>query len=366
MTTGPPVSLWPRTQRCGLSHGWEGAAWVSLQCLKERPASSRGRGFARALDRRLRQVPFNGYNHSSLFSGSSARPLVGVLAARRDPEFKALLPGLMRDWRASLERCRETDLMFGAAGALLACCEIESAVPGSAQIDIVERLKAAAQAAASAELTRLSRKQPVALGLAHGLAGYLLALEAAQTVFGRSLSASRRAALIDALAAERREGQGGTAVWPDQSSGENFYIHGWCHGGPGIGLALLTGFALTGQKAYWQLARMALEGAARISNEAETFCCGSTGRAQILIEAYRVTGDHGWLKKAFAVADEKRLGVRPKQVHRAIRDGVFVEVPVGQLIRTFHKGRLGRLYLERRLADPTLPLPGLGPLSCSA
>ena len=306
-----------------------------------------GNGLRRFLDRELRKGPPNPRRRSSLIIGPAARPVVAALAARRDPSFRKLLAGSIRDWQRSLARGAAADLMVGTAGALLACCELERLAPGKAPAAAVKRLRVEVQETASRQLGLLRQGQPVLLGLAHGLAGYLLALEAAQAVFGRSLAASGPPALLEAIAGERLECPGGAALWPQASGSANVDKAGWCHGGPGIGLACLAGFALTGKKAYWQLARMALEGMVRYPNRAGTFCCGSTGRAQILIEAYRVTGNRAWLKKAVGAAGQKEPALQRRWA------------------RGFHRGRLGRLYLERRLADPSLPLPGLGPLSVS-
>ena len=86
-------------------------------------------------------------------------------------------------------------------------------------------------------------------------------------------------------------------VWPESSGEETIFYHSWCHGAPGIAWALLYSYKLTGFDAYREIAEEALEVAFRFQNEATSFCCGATGRAQILIEAFRATKNRRWFTK---------------------------------------------------------------------
>ena len=347
------VSRWPTGGALpGLAHGWEGGAWVALHLEARGVTTGRG-GLRAAIHRRIvSREPADG-PWCSLFVGGAAVPVVAALAARGDATFGRLLPGLIASWRAAVERTAAADVYLGRAGALLACAEIETLAPGSVPRGLARLLgdhtgRALAALACDGDRDGDGASAPVALGMAHGAAGLLLALECGHSVFGLALDGARRARAIERIAGERFDGPRGSAVWPEYAGGQPG-THGWCSGAPGIGLALLAAHRLSGEPRYLELGRMALEGAAHFGDGKGLFCCGSAGRAQILIEGYRLTGSAAWLRRARAVALEKSAAP-----------------PTRVAVRSFHKGRLGWDYLWRRLLDPVLPLPGLGPLSTTA
>ena len=301
----------------------------------------------KAIHVRLQRGSFpNKYGHSSAFIGLPGRAILVALAAREDIVFRKVFGSLFRVWEQSNKETPYGDLMLGAAGALLACAEIETLLPGVVPQRLVKSLQMRTLQATRSELGKLSRGENIYLGLAHGLAGYLLALEAAQTVFGKTLTSSFRAKLIEEIGVMRLECPGGAALWTVWSNSDAPSFQGWCHGSPGIGLALLAGFSMTGRQEYWQLAHMALKGASIYSSGSRTFCCGAIGKTQIFIEAYRITKDKRWLKDATTTVTGDKYG----RWHNPRRRG-------------FHDGRLGEFYLKERFSNHTLPLLGLGPLS---
>lgn len=338
-----PIDQWPRSLKLpGLAHGWEGTAWLLLQ----HGDAAHPAAFRRVLrDRLHKNAPPNDY--TSLYIGSAGRPLVAAMASREDPAVRRLVRPLIKRWCREVEGGRYLDVMLGTAGALLAATEIERIVPGQIPAAAIRSMSRRIHDVVRNQLTSIRRKERVCLGLAHGLAGYLLALEASQATFGRGLEPRLRGQLIDTFAAHCLEGPWSTAVWPNFTDEDIPIINGWCNGGPGIGLALLCGFALTGHSGYRELALPALEGAFRFSNALRTYCCGAVGRAQILVEGFRLTGDKRWLKKAREIATGLHAS---SDVRKGARRG-------------FHFGRLGSWYLDQRIQTPSLPLPGIGPLS---
>jgi lantibiotic modifying enzyme len=234
--------------------------------------------------------------------------------------------------------------MLGAAGSLLACAEIEAVSAGKIPSAFIRELVRQTKLAAKKELRKLSQGESVYLGMAHGIAGLLLALESAEVVFGRALDSSLRGHLIGSLAGESFEIPGSGALWPILSSERDFSIQGWCHGNPGISLSLLSCFAISGRREYWNQAERALRGLKQLPSQRNSFCCGSVATIQSLIEAFRVTGNMAWMKSAIKMEKEIRWETRSRD-------------------RSFHNGALGIDYLHQRLSDPALPLLGLGPRS---
>lgn len=345
-----PMSSWPKSsKRPGLANGWEGAAWVYLH-LASKNNQNRNNKTMRSIYNKLTSVTpvIGGKKYCSLMLGFSARPLIAALAGKNDAIFAKLLPKLIKICTQRLQKQGlEVDLMLGKSGALLAFVEIETLMPGYISKTIIKNLCTDIQKIVRYELKLLSQKHHIYIGLSHGLAGYLLALEGSQTVFGMGLNSSLRKQLLHAIANERFETKGGSAVWPTFSESEPDGIQGWCHGTPGIGLVFLAGFSMTGLKEYRELADMAIEGAIRYPSGHYSFCCGLTGVAQILIEGYRITNNKRWFNRAISVA--KLAAARTPRLQRKKRG--------------FHGGEVGKFYLEQRLVNPTLPLIGLGPLS---
>lgn len=344
------ITSWPTTTKYpGLSGGWEGAAWVSLQNVEPSHSlwnSNVARGIYRKL---LKKAPLpKTKGHCGIMIGLSSRPLVAALASKKNPAFKKLLPSLIQQWTSTLKRPdAEGDLMFGKAGALLAATEIETVLPGTISKSFAKYLCKEVVKITRNQLDLLSKGRNIYVGISHGLAGYLLSLESAQYTFGFGLTSSLREELITTIANQRFIGPKNSAYWPTWTNGSPGGIHGWCHGSPGISLVFLAGYQMTGRKRYKDLAIEALEGSAFFQSGHYSFCCGLTGKAQALIEGYRVLGDKKWLKLAAQVAKHAAKAT-PKNK---------------QNMRGFHRGRIGRYYLEQRLKDPKLPLLGLGPMS---
>ena len=339
----PALTRWARVWRePSLANGWLGAHWVKTKLVRARlmPADAR---HDRLLERWLaRSQRIAGpERRSSHLVGAGALPVVLAYVARDRAAWRGRLAVAMRAWMRICERSEKRDVIVGAAGALLAAAEIETVLPDAVPTSFAQALQRQTR-----DALRDNLGAPKAyLGMAHGIAGYLFALETAAATFGVPCDLDLRDRVIALLASERFEAPGRMAAWPCVS-GEPVTIHGWCHGAPGIGLALLACHALSGHAAYRSLAELALNATWAFASPASTFCCGAIGRAQVLVEAYRLTGERRWLRKARAVADDIRFAA-----HGASSLG-------------FHRGWLGFEYLRARITAPDrLPLPGLGQLS---
>jgi len=344
------VSTWsaPNTAP-GVAHGWHGMAWAWLGLVRAGVAPERRRTLLAIRDRV--RAPDRAGDDASLFVGSAARPLVAVLASRIDPQGRELAERAIADWVAMRPQHRSPhDVMSGTAGALLAAAEIAVHLPGRLPPPFVVALHDQCRRDLTA-LVGSAARTPVYLGLAHGLAGYLLAVEAGRRAFGLALPTElRRRSLttLERFAITVRHHE--ALFWPWRSTSAQLDAHGWCHGAPGIGLALTACAVLSGWRGYRPLARRALIAAAALVNDNPSTCCGALGQVQILVEAARLSGDGNWLDEARRLA--RRVGpVRACDPRRA---------------RGLWKGRPGHRFAAWRLAWPEqVPFPGLGPLSAA-
>jgi lantibiotic modifying enzyme len=331
----------------GIAHGWHGLAWAWLGLVRAGVAPERPRTL-RAICDRMRS-PETGAG-ASLFVGSAARPLVAALASRIDPHGGELAERAIAEWVAARSQPGAHDVMSGTAGALLAAAEIAAHLPGRLPRRFVVALHDECRRDLTA-LVRRATRQPIYLGLAHGLAGYLLAVEAGRRAFGLSVAGELRRRTVATL--ERfaiRLDDHEAVFWPRQSPGARVDAHGWCHGAPGIALALSACAVLSGWRGYRPLARRALVAAAALVNDNPSTCCGALGQVQVLVEAARLSGDGSWLDEARRLA--RRVEPCAADPRRA---------------RGLWKGRAGHRFAAWRLACPEqVPFPGLGPLSAHA
>lgn len=345
------VGRWPRGRATGIAYGWEGHAWAWLHLVLAGVVADRlaTREAIHARLRRIAREPTR--THASVLVGSASAPVVAALASVLDARFGELAREAIERWIAGT-RIVTSDVMTGAAGAYLAAAEIAGYLPDAIPADFVAEIHQRCLAA----LRRLIEQrgtQPIPLGLAHGLAGYLLALESGQAVFSLALPEALRTVSLAVLTQERMivETRQPTALWAQGSGARRPDFHGWCHGTPGIALALLAGHRLSRRRPYRRLAEEALSGISlyRPRNQQISMCCGVLGQIQILIEASRQTEDACWLD------DARRLWARIASRRAAV---------LALADRTMWRGAPGLHYVRWRLKHAgRLPFPGLGPLS---
>jgi Lanthionine synthetase C-like protein len=339
-STWPPATAVP-----GLAHGWHGHAWIWLWLVRAGLAPDR-RQTRNAIAERLRR---GGADHAaSHLVGSGARPLIAALAARVDDRGLALAEQAIAEWtRQAMPTDRPRDVLCGTAGALLAAAEIEALLPGRVGAAFPGRLHHRCER----ELARLVERaanEPVYLGLAHGLVGYLLALETGRRAFDLAVPATLRRRALGTLERNALRTPGGGAMWPARSLETGVNAHGWCSGGPGIALGIAACHALTGRRDYRVLAVRALDGVAEVVNRHPSTCCGMLGQIQVLIEAARLLDDDRWLRHARRL----RRGLSPARPHDPA------------LARGLWKGAPGYDFVAWRIAHPDrVPFPGLGVLS---
>jgi serine/threonine protein kinase len=139
-------------------------------------------------------------------------------------------------------------------------------------------------------------------GFAHGVAGMVAFLAAyARLSSSNAVDDVRNAAIRGGqwLLETARTGPLGLSIWwPLTPNGEEAWAW-WCHGAPGISLALLALYEMTGEAKYRAAVRACLRGHAeevRYPNMSQ--CHGLSGLGEILLEAYRVLREDEWLERA--------------------------------------------------------------------
>jgi serine/threonine protein kinase len=244
------------------------------------------------------------------------------------------------------------DLTHGAAGQGLAalCCAALMEMPS-----LAAHAAACADYLTNRQTTDGSWVMPegvpgmegaVYTGFGHGVAGmtYFLATFAKRSGDTAAAAAAHRGG--EWLMAEARRSDDGTALWWPMQSGSEEVWSWWCHGGPGIALALLSLFELTGDERYASAARSALRihpADLRYSNMSQ--CHGLSGVGEILLEAHRILDEPEWLHRA------KRVGGTLRALARTAGTGAswLVENPY-QPTADFMIGCGGVAHFLARLA----------------
>ncbi|HNW91956.1 MAG TPA: type 2 lanthipeptide synthetase LanM [bacterium] len=186
------------------------------------------------------------------------------------------------------------DIIGGAAGAIGPVAALGGTVDEQQLHAVLRRLAAHLLARQDARTGGwLTPVAPRALtGYAHGAAGIGLALLRAGTVLGdeRCLAAGARAFAHERAMFDARRGN-----WPDLRGAAPGYMHAWCHGAAGIGLARWRALQLLPshpEAAYWrEELRLAGTAIAAVTLPADHLCCGNAGRAVTLQALGNWTGD---------------------------------------------------------------------------
>jgi hypothetical protein len=147
--------------------------------------------------------------------------------------------------------------------------------------------------------TRAALRRTTAMGMAHGLAGLLLAAElgAARLGLRRDVDAIEQA--FARLAAARAHMPGVGTVWPTPRGA---ITSAWCFGTAGIALALHGAWLASGERAYLELFDEIAPGLTALRSLDQTMCCGRAGRVAVLRELHRRTGEARWQRAAATVA----------------------------------------------------------------
>jgi len=340
----PSLVRWPAPGKAaGLACGWEGYAWTAAHLVGSGTMHAIPGLEAKVRRFALEELAAPAPKAASHLWGAGGVAVVCGRYASFDGSLRPLVRQSFRRWQATWASCPSFDLAEGTAGALLACAELDRIGCGT---PFAKSLKPLQETCARALHTELESAEAgrASLGLLHGIAGLLLALVVGRAVLGLPVRRSLTDRAFEALCRHRFRTRRGLTQWFGWTGVRRSRRGSWCSGAPGITAALLRCAEWTGEERYL---RLAVEGALSTRfyrTVARCFCCGTVGRSQVLIETYRVTGDTPWLDYALAL---RRL--------RGLEASPCFSLP------GFFWGRLGLDYLDHRIRNPALPLPGLGP-----
>jgi lantibiotic modifying enzyme len=248
------------------------------------------------------------------------------------------------------------DVIGGAAGAIPLLLRLDREKPRDLAVALGERLlRHADRANGSASWATMPTPEGRNLtGYSHGAAGIALALLELGSATGdeRFLDLGRAGIEYERLLYDRREGN-----WPDlrfPSGGPAGAQCGtaWCHGAPGIGLARLRTFELSGDSEARREAESALaatrrgvERVARAGVMDFALCHGLTGMAELFLSADATLGDGTWSP---AAEDVGHWGVERAKARLPWPCGV----PNGGETPALLTGLAGIGHFYLRLADP--------------
>jgi serine/threonine-protein kinase len=306
-----------------------------------------GAPFFHRLERALTKVvdSHGSIKYGGTFIGSGGAYIVATMATPFSSRFHPFPGLLLQRWKRKVVPPSENDFILGHAGTLICLAELQDLVPNWSPPVVF--LRKCHQSLVKALLAIRKGKDPFYLGFAHGIAGSLLGLEIARTRLSLSTSSSLVNWAFDQLQSNQYL-VSGASLWPEKTLDEEINSNSWCHGSPGIALALLGCYRVTGKTSYLELFKRAAWGSERYHSIHRSICCGFAGKANLFIEAYRYFRKKSWLERARKMLpDNRRKTISPLNFRSHDRN-------------TFFRGAMGVAYTYDRITDPDLALPGTG------
>jgi lantibiotic modifying enzyme len=221
----------------------------------------------------------------SAWGGFGAQLILSQLA------IGAVSERLWRRFSLAITHTQHTDFYQGADGTL----PVLAALAGTRGEGLVRLIRLAHRRTVQRLRARLVQNVRGIVGLAHGFVGTLLAYEIGCALLGNDGAALRHRAIakLRAWAVSTPAG----AIWSDRSDSTSSHMHGLCSGAPGVCFAALLGYRYSGDDAYVPLIDQSIA-TVPLHTTAESLCCGTLGRVEVLIEAYRTTNDEQYLDLA--------------------------------------------------------------------
>jgi lantibiotic modifying enzyme len=332
ITLFPKYSEWSRSKKTGLMHGWDGWAWTWLRLRKANLIEDEG---GHTLDRMVARM-VNDLDHIdtdlvSHLNGYGIIPVNFALISTLSHSHRKHLKKSIRIWKRLCESSDRYDIISGLSGALVACSEVESEIPGQFPVSFLRKITHEVENHVS-HLLKIGND--ISLGYGHGYAGFILALEIAKNTFGIRTDPDLLERINDELWNHAIPVEGHGTIWPKKTGAAFESYHGLCNGTPGVTLCLLGAHLVSGKKSYLEKMNSSLAGSKLNLCTNDFFCCGRIGQSQVLIEV------------------EKRLGLR-------VGKKIIGNKRLKLTNKNFYFGTLGEIYLKRRLEHPDrLPMPG--------
>ncbi len=199
------------------------------------------------------------------------------------------------------------DLTHGAAGQGLAVLNCAASLNDA---DLLKKVHGYASYLVSTQSNDGSWAMPfgeykgiVYSGFAHGVAGILYFLSIYNHLFNNVDINNTISKSVQWLTENSHETKGGTALEWKFSNNDASTWKWWCNGSPGIAIAFLNLFEITGDLRYEKIAKKALNthvANPRFANL--SLCHGLSGLGEIYLDAYKILGDKFWLKRVNQIA----------------------------------------------------------------
>jgi type 2 lantibiotic biosynthesis protein LanM len=248
---------------------------------------------------------------------------------------------------------RMLDVLGGGAGTILGLLALHES---SGEVDPLERAAMCARhlveqrvASPAGYRTWQTPTGEMLSGFSHGAAGTAYAL---LRYGARANDPAAHAAAVEAIAYERSLYSPEARNWRDLRAGVapdgHAFMTSWCNGAAGIALARIGGLGALDEPDVREDIEIGLATTRAVAPQGtDTMCCGTLGRADILLTAARRLDRADLAGAALARATVV--------VHRARRDGRYLlmpRLPPGVYSPGFFQGTAGIGYTLLRLAHP--------------
>ncbi|NEP36252.1 MAG: type 2 lantipeptide synthetase LanM [Moorea sp. SIO3B2] len=247
------------------------------------------------------------------------------------------------------------DILGGVAGAILGLLSLYQETGEPAILDT-------AIACGNRLLSKRSNTVPRAwktickiplTGFSHGAAGNALAL---LRLYAATADTAYLEAAQEGIEYERSVFDQSARNWPDfrflEKTNQISFMHTWCHGSVGIGLARLASLSILKIEENYADIEIALETTqnySRPSRDIDHLCCGILGRTELFVVASQKLGNQNWLKTA---RKQAAWVVERSKEHGGYT--FFFDFPNSLFNPSFFRGTAGVGYQLLRLASPEL------------
>jgi type 2 lantibiotic biosynthesis protein LanM len=250
------------------------------------------------------------------------------------------------------------DMMWGSAGIILGLLPLYQQTGSQVVLDIAiacgnHLLSKRTHTPPRAWITLAQESKKPLTGFSHGASGISLSLL-------RLYSATGNTAYLEAaqegIEYERSVFNHSVRNWPDfrlsEQTNQINFMHTWCHGSAGIGLARLGSLPIIHTQKIYSDIDMALETTQKYgipNRDVDHLCCGSLGRSELFVMASQKLGKQEWLKIA---RQQTAWIVERAKDHE--KYAFLPHLPNSVLSPSFFRGSAGVGYQFLRLAYPEL------------
>lgn len=245
------------------------------------------------------------------------------------------------------------DIMGGVAGAILGLLSLYRETEQQAVLDIAIACGnhlLSNRCNTTPRAWKTISKRPLT-GFSHGASGNSFSL---LRLYAATTDTAYLKAAKEGIEYERSVFDKSARNWPDfrawEKTNQINFMHTWCHGCAGIGLARLGSLPILQTEKIYSDIQVALETTQKygISNkDIDHLCCGGLGRTELFVVAFQKLDKLEWLKIAWK--QTAWLVERAKQNGEYI---FFPNLPNSVFNPSFFRGTAGLGYQLLRLASP--------------